>query len=254
MSEKDKNIIGDKSDVSPKSCPKKHRVVLPAVLLALFCCAAVGGWWFVTSVTAALETLNHIMPGRSMAPSSSMKPYEISLRITKYDRKNHVELDGIDEWKLTVPRAFVVDESGTNGALAIATGSLDDSSRYGTRISLHLKDGSQIVVPITAVPKRPRLPNIISIRLNNRHAAAWISRNDLCVPWHKATEVAASYKAVAASQTCHETNYLCPIAMHSLGWSVVADVTQNLYTHPEEVCVIVKNFLRTHTVHQDDIR
>jgi hypothetical protein len=60
-----------------------------------------------------------------MAPSTSMAPYEISLRIKKWDRKNRIEVDGIDEWKLMLPRAFVVDETGNNGGVAPAIGSRD---------------------------------------------------------------------------------------------------------------------------------
>ena len=70
----------------------------------------------------------HIMPGPSMAPSSSMKPYEINLRTSHpigWNKKDKEEQ--IYEWKLSVPRAFVFDEVGTNGAVRNYKGAKNNS-------------------------------------------------------------------------------------------------------------------------------
>jgi hypothetical protein len=98
------------------------------------------------------------------------------------------------------------------------------------------------------------MPNVISVRLENQAAQDWIFRNNVCVPTHKAMEIGASYKVQATSHPCDDRDYMCSIATHSHGWTVVADVTKELYANPDAVCALVDNFLRTYTVEQDDIR
>jgi hypothetical protein len=197
-------------------------------------------FWFVSR---ALETLNHIVPSRGIALSTSMEPYELDFRVKNRSGK-------ISEWKLAVPRAYITDETGLNGALGPQTGQGKEDVYFSSSLTLSLQ-GENTFVPRTLIDHSGNLPSVVSIGISNSTGQYWIRKNDLCVPGDLRHEIAKKYDSASSNINCDDRDYLCSIEMQLDGWGVGAAVTKDLYKDPERVCSLVKKFLISYTVKRD---
>jgi hypothetical protein len=220
---------------------RSTRVILAtATVLALLSV----GYWFVKE---AADTLSHISPGRSLSRSSSMEPYELSFRLAS---KSGV----VNEWNLAVPRAFVVDETGQNGAVAPWTGT---NTGYFSASIVLLQAGNGQFVPEAFVAEGDRSRHAkmkrIVVFLGNTDTERWIYKNDICVPQHQLGDVARQYGSKERNSPCLEQSNACTISTQLNGWAIGIGATKDLYANPQFVCATVKSFLNAHTTHRDRI-
>jgi hypothetical protein len=203
------------------------------------------------------QLFDHITPRSSMAPSTSMEPFEINLRAKRWNEKTQKEDEKIYEWNLAIPRAFVVDETGTNGALYTRDTHGDDFYHVRSQFQLSDKDGDP--VPMSLVQGKGRLPRIVMIGIANSvtRENAWIVKNDLCFRQDEGEEIAKSLGAEygrGLNMKCDDRSPLCVIGMQLDGWTVDTYVAKDLYSDPKRVCKLAKKFLIQYTVKRDDIR
>jgi hypothetical protein len=220
------------SETPQTTKPKRSRggCAIATVIAVVMIFASI---WFVKE---ASETLSRIFPGRSLAPSSSMKPYELSF-------KKATESGGVDEWKLAIPRAFVVDQTGQNGDIAPWTGT--NTSYFSATVKLLRNTGGQFV-PESAVenPKEFAKKNRILIRLRNSRASEKILQEKLCVTQHEQSRIIGS---------CYDRDSVCAMATHLDGWILGISATKDLFRNPQEICEYAKKFLNTYTVNRSSI-
>jgi hypothetical protein len=237
-------MTGRKNDPHVADTGKKRRY---AVVFGAAVCAILVGASLIWLFGELRSVLDHISPGRSLAPSSSMAPHEISLKLAE-------ENGTVNEWKLAVPRAFVVDETGENGAVAPWTGS--NTGYFSTSIVLLQADDGKFV-PETSVTERHRYSKMkrIVIFLGNTDTDTWIFKNDVCVPQHLLGDAARQYGVKDRNSPCLDRDNACYIiGAHADGWAVGIAATKDLYANPQQVCATVKTFLNTYTVRRDTIK
>lgn len=206
--------------------------------------------WLITGFD---NLSRRIMPGASMSPSSSMKPYEISLRTAHpigWDRDVDTS-DKIYEWKLAVPRAFVFDEVGSNGAIDNYKDA--KNNQYFPKLRGELDSDMKTLKPFP-LGKRKYGEQHMSMHLRNSRTSFWEAKYNSCIPQHLVATVAEQYDFDASSIKCREASKLCSVAMQIDGWFVEAFVTKKLYAQPELVCEVTKDFLQQYTVKRDDLR
>jgi hypothetical protein len=224
------------SETPQTTKPKRSRggCAIATVIAVVMIFASI---WFVKE---ASETLSRIFPGRSLAPSSSMKPYELSF-------KKATENGGVDEWKLAIPRAFVIDQTGQNGDIAPWTGT--NTSYFSATVNLLRNTGGQLV-PESAVenPKEFVKKNRILIHLVNYRADSRIVRENLCLPQH--VQLDGESRVIGS---CYDRDSVCGVTSHMDGWSLGIAATKDLFRNPLEVCEIAKKFLNQYTVSRSSI-
>ena len=214
--------------------------VAAAVVLA-------GLWWFVTSLN---QTLLHIWPGGGVSYSTDMTPYEIRLR-TKVNPAGPGNLDEPREWILNPPRAFFVDETGSNGDVRQRDGNTTSGSYFVYFESIVAADGKSLV-PMTLVPKQERQKNNLTFHLSNEEAPPQFAKAGSCVPQHLFNKVLGQGTASGRDGTpCKEVDFRCTVWSEFDGWAYQIAVTHDLYAEPERACALARAFLQKITIKRD---
>jgi hypothetical protein len=205
--------------------------------------------WLFTALTGAL---NHIMPGLSISASTSMEPYELNFATqvlhNELLQKNIPPL----EWRLKIPRAFLVDLGGKNGLP-----NRGHEARNFFRADFHavvFPDNSGLSPAVFEIDNKP-IKQFVAINIYNSSADPNIVSFDACLTNDNYKKFMESHGAKEEhDRRCLPQESRCDIYSHLDGWYVQMTVTRDLYANPESVCRVVKTFLNAHTVHRDDLR
>ena len=227
-----------------------QRLMISGAIIIL-CVLLGGGVWLVSGW---LELFSHIMPtgGANTALSTSMEPFDISLKSKVYDNQRG-ELNQTVEWDIRVPRAYVDDAQGKNGSVRhlVSTGGQDD---FKALLAVHVLADGQTLQPYTmmAADQKKFDDNTMVISVYNTYADWWITQNNLCVPQDKDAEFSQKYNAGLGSDLdCFDSIKLCYFSTQLDGWAITINVTKRLYAQPQKVCAMTKTFLNQYTVKRD---
>jgi hypothetical protein len=237
--------------VTQKNSNRSSQRLLVLGTVVILCVLLGGGIWLVRG---SMDLFSHIMPTGSanIALSTSMEPFDISLKSKVYDNQKG-ELNQIVEWKLKVPRAYVDDVQGKNGSVRhlVSTGAQD-----GLKILLavHVLADGQTLEPYTmmAADQKKFDDSTMVIKVYNTDADWWIAKNDLCVQEEHRDD--AAKKVGGPDQfnaTCFPTIKFCTIYTHLDGWLLTINASKQLYAQPEKVCSLAKKFVNQFTVKRD---
>lgn len=224
---------------------------------AAFVCVTIAG--FIWLVHGWLDLFSHITPTGSanIALSTNMEPFDISLKSKVYDNQKG-ELNQIVEWKLKVPRAYVDDVQGKNGAInhigPLANGNTGVVDSFKALLAVHVLADGQTLEPYTlmAADQKKFDDNTMVIKVYNTDADWWIAKNDLCVQEEHRDD--AAKKVGGPDQfnaTCFPTIKFCTIYTHLDGWLLTINASKQLYAQPEKVCSLAKKFVHQFTVKRD---
>ncbi|HEY5364123.1 MAG TPA: hypothetical protein VIJ49_07980, partial [Aestuariivirga sp.] len=197
----------------------------------------------------------HYGSGSNVSPSTSMELYEINLRRMQVDT-DRKETGRILEWKLAVPRAFLIDEIGKNGTPYTEKNS--DATAYGVDLAMQASEDLKSFVPKTLVTEKGKIPRDIIIGFSNNltdskgTSIGFIVENDLCVRAEDEQQEAAKLHEHGYSGWCHDEDYRCLISAQLDGWGIGFNVTKDLYSRPLEACAMTKDFLNKYTIKRDD--
>ena len=232
------------------------RIMLWA-MIAFACVLLGGGVWFVRGWR---DLFTHITPSGSsnIALSTSMEPFDITLKSKVWDYRKKGELDTPVEWDIRLPRAYVDDLQGQNGAIRhvgrVANGNTDVVDRFKALLAVHVLADGQTLEPyaLMAADQKKFDDNTMVIKVYNTDADWWIAKNDLCVQEEHRDD--AAKKVGGPDQfnaTCFPTIKFCTIYTHLDGWLLTINASKQLYAQPEKVCSLAKKFVNGYTVKRD---
>ena len=222
---------------------------LRTTIIAVMVIVVVG----VIGVFIALgNALNHIMPSSNISISTSMEPYELDFLTNIH---NNIELpkDAPSlQWKLNVPRAFLVNTIGKNGA---AQGGSGAYNLFIANMDAIILPDSSGLSPAVLEPRNKPVTRFVGINIYNQSADPHIRGFDACVTGDDYKKVVEAHGARNEhDKRCSQLENRCGIYSHLDGWNVEMTVTRDIYSDSENVCRVVKAFLNKHTVHRDDMR
>ena len=169
--------------------------------------------------------------------STSMEPFEINLsRTTKvWSLKNSRSKYRTFEWKLKLPRAFVVRASesiDSEGGI---------SQHYG--IEARIDTSGNELVPRTTSGINSTKYKSIGIFMGNYFSLD----NQYCVRQDENYWVDSKGAKLSRPVACVRTSNRCSIFTNIDGWLYQLDVSLDLYDDPEKTCSIISSFLEKHT-------
>jgi hypothetical protein len=234
------------------------RMLWPVVVPVLGCVVLAGTAYSLNRLYLSWNRLsmNMTMSGSNVSPSTSMELYEINLRRMEVDL-NGKSTGKILEWKLAIPRAYLIDENGQNNSIYDDTNASKASeTHYGFTLAMQVSGDSKKSTPRTLIATKGKLPRDILVGASNNVASSirFIVDNDLCVRQTDEDKIAEKYNLDRYSSSCLERDYRCAITTQIDGWAVGTTVTKELFDDPESACKIAKDFLRSYTVKRDDAR
>ena len=195
-----------------------------------------------------------IIPSAGISRSSSMEGYEISLKTAHPIGWKSGDPEDVHEWLLSVPRAFVVSKTGSNGSIRFS--STENAEHFSIRIRARLGKDSESLKPVP-VDQHSHLPRTISILLVNQFAWEIIAKHDACVPETDIEKTISKLEPLGVGFKLRNRDCfgpggkLCGIQMHLDGWGFSASVTEDIYSQPKLICSAVKEFLNKHTIKRD---
>lgn len=229
-------------------------VVVPTLCIAILVIVALGINWLAKSWTHLSSQITMAYDS-DITPSTNMDLYEINLRRMQIDKEGH-ETGRVLEWKLAVPRAFLIAERGRNGITY--TGSNYEATGYGFSLAMQASEDLKNFVPRTLIASKGKIPRDIHLGSANDlddqkgTSIGFIVANDLCVRDQDVSNEAAKFGLQQVSGFCHPEDYRCQIETQLDGWGIGINVTQDLDSRPLEACAMAKDFLNKYTVKRDN--
>jgi hypothetical protein len=229
-------------------------VVVPVLCVTVLVTFALGFKWLTNSWShlSSQITMNY---GSDFSPATSMELYEINLRRMQIDKEGK-ETGRLLEWKLAVPRAFLIIERGQNGV--IYTNSNYKATGYGFSLAMQASEDLRNFVPRTLITEKHKIPRDIILGSSNDlddqkgTSIGFIVANDRCVRTQDISKEAAKFGLEQSSGFCHDTDYRCLIETQLDGWGIGINVTQDLDSRPLEACAMAKDFLNKYTLKRDN--
>ena len=204
------------------------------------------------------NTLNHIFPSSHIPISNSMEPYELDFR-TDIHNSTRLPKDAPSlQWKLNVPRAFLVNILGENGA--VRGGPKADDLFMAYIYAIVLPNNSELSPAALEPYDKPitrftSLKRFIALSMSNQSTEVKMLGPDACVTDDDYKKVLEAHGARnERDRRCLPQANLCGIYSHLDGWEFEMHVTRDIYSDPENVCRVAKAFLNKHTVHRGDLR
>lgn len=220
------------------------RMLWPVVMPVIGCIVLAGAAYGLNRLYLSWNRLsmNMTMSGSNISPSKSMEPYKVSLRYQLPEPKVG-ESPSLLQWELDVPRAYLLDENGTNGSVYVPGRGAD--TQYALTLRIRADESLTKFTPDTlSAEGRNGVRDTLLIfsnfpsSLNDNH----IVEGDLCV--RQADQLTG----------CTAQDYRCPIDFQVDGWVVRAQVTKDLYLRPLDTCSMGKRFLNQFTIKRDNAR
>lgn len=227
----------------------RYKQAISVVLLAI---VGLGGYYLAGRWSQLSMSLSR--SGSNVSPSTSMELYEINLRRMEVDAGDK-ETGRVLEWKLAVPRAFLLDENGENGIVYKTTNGSE--TQYSFKLAMQVSEDLKEFTPRTQIKAKGKLPRDILIGSTNASSSltgsstGFVVAYDLCVRQSDEKKIAADYGLKKFDVNCYDQDYRCSVSSQIDGWGVSATVTKDLYNLPQETCRITKSFLNLYTVKRD---
>lgn len=236
---------------------RARRVAFAAVVAAAI--LAGGFLW----ASAGIARLTASIFGSPIMPSTSLAPYEILLR-TAFGATSTPLPEGVSyEWKLVIPRAFLVSEIGINGETYRANNKknnrwYDSSGTFrGDSFFAHL----HLVLTSPRLEPKPAVfasaeelrDSFIGITIANNRLFPESSFKNYCV---KDDDVDLYFKGQGSAisrKTCPSAMPRCNINTIADGWTISISTSRLLYNEPEKVCRLAHDFLNEYTNKRDAI-
>jgi hypothetical protein len=238
--------------VTQKNSNRSSQRLLVLGTVVILCVLLGGGIWLVRG---SMDLFSHIMPTGSanIALSTSMEPFDISLKTKVWDNIKKGELEKPIDWDIRIPRAYVDDVQGKNGSVRhlTETGAQDN---FKSLLAVHVLADGQTLEPYTmmAADQKKFDDNTMVISVYNTYPDWWIAKNDLCVQEEHLGEAAEKYAGtVGLDHTCFKTIKFCTIYTQLDGWLVTINASKQLYAQPEKVCSLAKKFVNQYTLKRD---
>jgi hypothetical protein len=214
-------------------------------LLIFLVILGLAGWGF-SAFSSKLQRLGQSMVGGFNARSTSMEPYEISFKTFLKDGRKPKERKEPFEWKLVVPRTFVVSEVGSSSSIS---GS-GDRGQENYFVMFQMTPALEPAVASTGEP-------LVTIRVRNGEASELIKRELHCEQMDKYREIieARGGRKAPAAAYCRPPYGGCQIESHYRGWEMLLTFPRESphYQKPKTGCDLVGRFLDQHTIFVDDL-
>ena len=230
------------------------RAIIILCLVVGTLAAAIGGFSFW--ISSGFIRLNQtITGGAPNAVSTSMDPYELTFRSRLMGGKRVADGNDPYEWKLTVPRAFVVNENGSRAA--VLDNESEGGSSYYASIDTVLNGTSLELTPATLANETVLKERFLGIRLENHGTRPRIATGHDCMridDYYKFIESQGGVKAPSNKQ-CTPPYANCRIYSHYHGWNVDLLVrrTSELHSEPQKACALMRSFLDKYTERVDSL-
>jgi hypothetical protein len=206
-------------------------------------------------VSSGVNLLSRSM-GAANAVSNSLEPYELVFRSAIKETGSISVGDRPYEWRLSLPRAYVVNETGSQfGISGDHSGNNGADNFYGVFIDAKFNSTTQEARPAVLKQGANQQETYLGFSMSNGYAMAEILRDGDCLQaddlWKKIESNGGS-KGPAAKQ-CSLTTVNCQIYTNYHGWNVKLFVPrQSTFSmEPLKACAAAKSFLDKHTTHVD---
>jgi hypothetical protein len=230
------------------------RRVLIAGLVAFLLVSACGA----LLVSMGIARMNRLLFGVERMPSTSMEPYDIVLRRAGKAQDGQGAGEHASEWRLTVPRAFVDQQVGENGATSgpdigeawWSDFSDEENSFYVSLGSVVDPASARLAPSILAEP--PRLKDeYMSITLSNRSMFPAVVAADYCIRDDDYDPAVMQAGAPVRWKQCAAATPRCDIHTTFEGWDIRLGVSRAIYERPQDACTAARRFLLEKTVRHD---
>jgi hypothetical protein len=207
-------------------------------------------------ISNGVGRLTQIITGSPKYFSTSMEPYDISLRNGFASGESSGPLpDGIEafEWDLSLPKSFIQALIGKNGS--IQNGKKGEDDGFTVYLEAVADDNLENLTPASLAEETKVRNAAFGIRISNERSHPEISKGPFCVrvdDFDTFMKQRGAFSTINSRQKC--TTPRCNIYMHLSGWSVDLSVARVTYEKPDRACSLATKFLDTHTVKRDDIR
>jgi len=220
------------------------------------------------AIATGFNRLTTSIFGPASGVSKSMDGYEVVLRNAFWFSDGEPKAPGqFKEWKLVVPRAYLVNEIGSNGAIESpenTKGSLfwdwfagRHYGLYSARLDTVLDSKSLELRPAVLADKKELSGSFVGIKIVNGGEFPIVTVRDYCVR----EDDVRSYFAIHASgvptarlpaSVCYDVMQRCHINTILDGWRVTLTVSRPLYNQSDEMCRISLAFLNKYTTKRDE--
>jgi hypothetical protein len=209
----------------------------------LILAALLGGGFY--QFNSGLNRLFGSITGQSsIGISDSMEPYELLFRTEASSKQD--ENSATKEWKLDIPRAYLIDLIGRNGA-----GGPQDS--FFVFLEAVFDPRTNDFLPIAQADRSKLMDFAIGLNLANDNARRQLLQTNTCLRADDFSSYMKKFGLEERNRACGTNFQRCGVYMHVNGWSVRLSVPRLLYTNPQPICDAVKNFLDEYTVKRDPL-
>jgi len=208
------------------------------------------GYWFATNFARVSRS---ILPGMAASPSQSMEPYELVFKLdtSPFGSEDNGEASRPPVmWRLTVPRAFLWSEIGSNEDVG---GGVDHQLHTASLYAM-FEPGAGTFSP--AVFSDPSTADTDAFFFNPANAGGGkLSRTDKCVRQDDLDAFIG--KKAGRYDKCNNDSPArrCGVSMNFKGWSVRILMPKKYYFGDyQKYCDAAHDFLDDHTIAAADIR
>ena len=114
-------------------------------------------------------------------------------------------------------------------------------------------DGETLVAK-TTVPRKDQRTRSLLFHIANKEANRGFKAIGGCVPQERWNEALSKVgPAGNYEDPCTERDFRCRIEVPVDGWDVTVSVTRDLYSSPDHICGLARQFLDRYTVKRDNI-
>lgn len=238
------NSMPDVSDV--RGLPPKRALFEILVLLAIIIAVAFG----IRRLDSGLSHLfASIVGGSSIGISDSMEPYELKfLTVPRDVTPLEAESQPKKKWLLSIPRAYVTDVIGKNGAIG-------RDETFIASLELVFDPTKLTFVPLAFAGKSSIPDYAINVSLENTGGYPQIAKVDYCVRVDDFSDFLSKYNVTHRSDKCRNSYPRCLLYSHLDGWDIEIMMSRLLYfSDPQPACRSIKAFLDKYTVQRDVLR
>lgn len=206
-------------------------------------------------ISTGFDRLSQSITGAPNSVSTSMEPYEITFK-SRLKGGGRVPDDKRPyEWKMVLPRAYVVNEIGPRNA--VRDNESNGGRTYYASIHSVYDEATFELTPATLASEVELKQRFIGIHAGNRGTYPQVTNGADCLAaddFHLFVESHGGIKA-PANKMCSEKLARCEIYTHYHGWGISLHVTRTspLYDEPRKACEIMRTFLDKYTTHVDSV-
>ncbi len=217
------------------------------VALIVVAFAISGLYWIISGVGRLSRS---IVGGSSIGLSNSMELYELRFGTSAKD-VTPLEAESLPrkEWILNIPRAYVVDTTGANGAHG------PDES-FLASLEIVLDPSLKTLAPLSKANKTSFPASSVRVKLMNEAFPSAISKVDYCVREDDYPDfLKKNGSKIWPRSQCLDFTRRCLVYANMDGWPVDIYLPKSVYfADPQPVCRAVEAFLDKHTTRRDSVK